>query len=253
MSKKYIAFIGDSFCASARSPDLKRKHYPEIVANHYGFNILAHGYAGKSWWYSRQRFMEDFKQNPGLEENIEAMVFCHTNSGRFNTSNEHVFFHSDVKFQRILKDDNKSILMQAQKYWFKYLIDYEFQDWAQMNWFRETSREWGHIKQVHFHCFPWSILYNHLLTGQRFTTPLIHVSMGELSGTAKEIDNYLKNNETRPNHFSNANNAVLAEIIIDALDNYADQSQPLDISKFKNIINPNAVNFDGLNNNFGTR
>jgi len=251
MTKKYIAFIGDSFCASARSPsNSKRKHYPEIVADHYGFDISAHGYGGVSWWYSRQRFMHDLKQNPGLEGNISAMVFCHSDPYRFNTSSEHIFQYPNGLSD--FKNKDEKDLSQVQKLWFKYLIDGAFQEWAQMNWFKEITNEWGHIKQIHFHCFPWALPYNHLLTGQRFTTPLVHVSLGELSGTSEEVHKFLLN-DIRPNHLSNDNNAVLAEIIIDALDNYADQSQPLDMSKFKNIINPNAVNFDGVSNNFGTR
>ena len=79
--------------------------------------------------------------------------------------------------------------------------------------------------------------------GQRFTTPLIHISASELVGSAREIRNQLSNDNARANHMNDDNNRTLAKIIIDALDNYKHKIRPIDMSMFKNIANPNYVKF----------
>jgi hypothetical protein len=103
---------------------------------------------------------------------------------------------------------------------------------------------------VHFHCFVGTSEYNHLLIGQRFSDTLLNISIAELTGTSGDIDHYILN-DNRANHLSDANNRVLADITIDALDNYEHKIRPVDRSMFTGMINPNYVNFP--HGKYGTR
>jgi len=265
--KRCIAFIGDSFCAAISQDHWIRngsrlwQHgvestndaFPSLVADHYDLNLLAHGYGGKSWWYSRAQFLKQLTQTPKIINKLDAIVFCHTNYHRINSDS---VYASSTNHQTAQRDENSYIneedrqVSEAQVQWIKHLYDEEFQKWAQTNWFREITREWSHVKQVHFHCFAdnENTQHNHLLVGQRFTTPLIHVSVAELAGSSREIRNQLMTDK-RSNHLSDDNNQALAKITIDALDNYEHKVRPLDMSMF-NIVNPNYANFP--HGNFGS-
>ena len=69
----------------------------------------------------------------------------------------------------------------------------------------------------------------------------MQISVGELTGTKEQINQSLIR-DTRANHLSEHNNRVLAKTIIYALDNYLNNLQALDLTKF-NLPNPNYVNF----------
>jgi len=260
--KRYIAFVGDSFCSS-----VSHKHwrlikelnlpgqgpandaFPSIVADHYDLNLLAHGYSGKSWWFSRAQFIKQLTQTPKIINKLDAIVFCHTNYHRINSDSVYALSTNQRDKNSYINEEDRQVA-EAQRQWIKHLYDEEFQKWAQTNWFREITREWSHVKQVHFHCFVdnENAQHNHLLVGQRFTTPLIHVSVAELSGSSREIRNHLIADK-RSNHMNDDNNHALAKITIDALDNYEHKIRPLDMSMF-NIVNPNYANFP--HGNFGS-
>ena len=257
---KNILFLGDSFCANidlADYMDMGSQQwqgvahgpaYPSLVARHYNLRLAGHGYGGKSWWYSRAQFMNQLARQPGLLDQIDAMVFCHTDSGRINSDNIYTSTWNQYNNRPAdsYKDEEDRQVAQAQAQWFKHLSDWNFQEWAQQQWFKEISQQWSHIKQIHFHCFPDTIKYNHLLIGQRFSTSLIQISAGELTGTGPEIHHQMSHNDARDNHLSAANNHVLAQVIINALDNYEHKVQPLDLAKFNlsntdnyRLLNPN--------------
>lgn len=256
--KRYIAFVGDSFCASIKTDhydsngrhrrqiaitDPYRAAFPSVVADHYDLNLLAHGYSGKSWWYSRSQFSKQLAKNLKIRDKLDAIVFCHTDANRINSNNLYACTINRPGLTRTnYANDEDQQVAQAQLHWHKHLLDMDFQSWAQLNWFREISREWADIKQVHFHCFKGSASHDHLLIGQRFSDPLLNISIAELTGTSADIDEYLLN-DNRANHLSDANNRVLANITIDALDNYEHKVRPLDMSMFTGMINPNYANF----------
>jgi hypothetical protein len=124
---------------------------------------------------------------------------------------------------------------------YRHLYDDKFHCWAQEQWFREIHQRFSHLKTIHLHCFPDTVPLSHLLPGCVYTTPLIHISVGELSGTEIEISKQLSR-DTRYNHMSQYNNQVLADVIIDAIDNYTPGTYKLPMEKF-NRPNPNAENF----------
>ena len=258
--KRCIAFIGDSFCAAINSDhyvrngrsrlqygikDPDRASFPSLVAEHYDLNLLAHGYNGKSWWFSRTQFLKQLADNPKIKNKLDAIVFCHTDRHRINSDS---IYASSVNHGPTPREDTSyadkedQLTSQAQVQWIKHLYDDNFQLWSQLNWFREISNEWSHVKQVHFHCFTSEQQHNDLLIGQRFTTPLIHVSVSELKGSIREIRNQLANDSARANHMNNDNNRTLAKITIDALDNYEHKIRPIDMSMFS-IANPNYDKF----------
>ena len=246
--KKKIAFIGDSFCNNYGLADWQKfskmlpspqngtndPTYTDLVVKHFNADILPYGFGGKSWWYSRNKFEKfwgrRFDQvNDTINDEVEAIVFCHTDSGRINNSwNDN--FNSENS-----ETENDSICES----FFKHVYDPEFNEWAQEQWFREIARRYSHIKTVHFHCFSGTLRLSHLLPGVVFTTPLITISLGELTGTKKEILYQATVNETRFNHLNNHNNQALAKVIIDTIENYSPGQYDIPMEKFE-INNPNA-------------
>jgi len=266
--KRCIAFVGDSFCASMSQDHWIRNGrrlwqlgveptidaFPSLVANHYDLNLLAHGYSSKSWWYSRAQFLKQLKENPRIKDKLTAIVFCHSDYNRINCDSTYACTANayGTRDKNSYSNEEDRQVAEAQRQWAKHLYDNNFQVWAQRNWFREISSEWSQVKQVHFHCFSQTEedQQNHLLMGQRFTTPLMHISVSERQGTPKEVNAQIINDTTCANHMNNSGNRAMAEIIIDALDNYKHQINPITMSKF-NIVNPNYANYpDGK---FGTR
>lgn len=256
---KTILFLGDSYCASLHKNHYEEmgKHkwqvckdtacYPSLVADHYNARLLGHGYSGKSWWYSRSQFELQLQKHPALLEQIDAMIFCHTDWNRINTD---VLEASTLNnAQQGFKNFTDNNVAQAQNLWFKYLYDDAHQRWSMQNWFRELSTRFKDKPQIHFHGFDSTVQYNDLLIGQRFITPLSYISIAELTGTVDQIHKKIALKEDRANHLSELHNQRLAEIIIDALDNYHDSCHEIDMTKFE-IVNRNYKNFPC--GNFGT-
>jgi hypothetical protein len=241
---KNIIFVGDSFCATykhvgvcfyflegLRSPHVQNQDrgidesrtlwtiaHPSQVAKHYGYNLYNFGFGGKSWWYSRCRMLNYLEENPGLIENTQAFVFFHTDEQRLNIGPR--FESREIDYR------------QLQRLWKTDLIDTDFQLWAQLKWFQEIKNYVGSIPSIHFHCFTSTPQYSHLLPGMNFTTPLVQLSIGELTGSESEIMASLSKNDIRANHLNEHNNQALADVIINALDNYKPGTYSIDISKF---------------------
>lgn len=245
-----IAFVGDSFCASYRAQDIVEHGWPplqhgtnestylDIVAKTNRYTLYPYGFGGKSWWYSRQRFIDDLQRIPKeiFADQLEVIVFCHTNSGRINNA-----------WNRELS--NTDTTPPEMQYYYRNVFDGDFHDWAQQQWFKEIAERWGHLKTIHFHCFPESVKWSDLLPGVVYTTPLIHISMGELQGTEKEIDQAIKIDK-RYNHFNSHNNQAMAECILSTIYNYTPEHRKINLDNF-NIVNQNA--FRWPNAGFGTK
>jgi hypothetical protein len=84
-----IAFVGDSFCSAYSLSECKScQHtysqkgtnepvWPSIVTKTNHYTLYPYGFGGKSWWYSRQRFVEDLERIPKniFADNLEVIVF----------------------------------------------------------------------------------------------------------------------------------------------------------------------------------
>lgn len=234
-----IAFVGDSFCNAYGLDEWKSRQctqwqfgtneptYLDIVAKVNHYTLYPYGFGGKSWWYSRQRFMEDLNRVPKniFVDNLEVIVFCHTNHGRINNS-----WHRELS--------NTDTTSPESENYYRYIFDSEFNAWAQQQWFKEISEQWGHLKTIHFHCFPETVEFSYLLPGVVCTTPLILLSIGELQGTDREIDKIIFEDK-RNNHLNATNNKSLAEFILANIYNYSPGTKELDLSKF-DMPNQNA-------------
>jgi hypothetical protein len=229
MDKKIIYF-GDSFCAHPGTiPGTHQYVVKEAFPDH---DVIVHGYGGASWFYSRYRMLNESGHffAPENRKNITAMIFFHTDGYRINAK-QLIYFHQ---------------LSKSSTTWF----DGDFQDWAQEQWFTELTKDFSDIPTIHFHNFSSTLPRANLLSGMQFTTPLMSIAVGELTGTDDEIMAKLNENETRHNHLSAQNNTILGEFIVDAIKNYQTGKFPINLSKF-NIVNPNGYKYP--NPGFGTK
>lgn len=235
-----IFFVGDSYCDSydfnlwkdlgcpGWQHGIKTSHL-SITSEHFNYRLHPHGYGGKSWWYSRSKFLEDFRQSSARGDfDLKAIVFFHTSYSRLNNA-------WDDSISNTPEDD-------LLKSFYKNFYDDDFQLWAQAQWFHELSREYKTIKTLHFFCFDIIPDMLKILPGMVFGTPLIHISIGELTGTDQEILDKCSYRESRFNHLSEDNNRILAEIIINSLENYRPGYHELDLRKFIHV-NKNATNW----------
>lgn len=252
---KIIAFIGDSFCCTYGQGDFeahgsqlrqvgtKDPTHPNIVVNHFNAAIDPCGYGGRSWWYSRSKFEDKWSHRlDQLEKECMALVFFHTEHSRINNN-----WNDKLGMLQNCKSDGAT--GRAVENYYQHIFDEKFNQWAQEQWFREINRRYGHLKTVHFHCFNDTQRIGHLLPGVVFDTPLLHISIGELTGTCDEIIKKMGLTETRHNHLSEHNNRALAEVIIQAIENMAPGHYNIPMDNFE-IINPNAVKWP--HGNFGT-
>lgn len=237
-----IAFVGDSFCASygldqwkERGCTLNQLGTTEptfinqvVQANQY--DLYPFGFGGKSWWFSRQKFMEELERIPDyiFHDQLEVIVFVHTDPHRINNAWNVVLTNT--------RSSNASVIN-----YYKNIFDDEFHKWAQQRWFEEIKHRWGHLKTIHFHAFTETPDWSHLLPGVVYTTPLIHISIGELTGNEKEIDKMILEDK-RFNHLNAKNNQVLANVILRTIYNYVPGHYKLDLSEF-DIVNPNSTHF----------
>jgi hypothetical protein len=73
------------------------------------------------------------------------------------------------------------------------------------------------------------------LPGTVFTTPLVRITVGQEIGTTTEIENSMNNTMTNGhihNHFNDHNNRAMAQVVIDALENYQPGMRTIDLIKF---------------------
>ena len=249
--KPTIAFIGDSYCNAyewnhwVQLGRPKYQHgasraefptHPSIVADYFNWQLLPLGFGGRSWWYTRQRLLDVVKTTAPLEQ-MQALVFFHTGYSRINIAHE--------KTESTVTSSDPAV----QSY-YKHLYDDDFNRWAQQQWFKEINTVYGHLKTIHFNCFSTSVDYCNLLPGMVYTTPLVNISIGEITGTEAEIDLAISTKETRKNHLNSHNNQALATVIIEAINNYEPGHYAIDTSRFEQP-NTNAVNYP--NPGYGTK
>ena len=252
MNKKNIIFIGDSYGSAydpkgATTPLYQGHHgstdcHPDLVVDYFDATMLNFCYGGKSWWYSRVKFMEYFQQHPEILDDNIAVIFFHTDWGRVNNAcnDEITQAHHSAGRAGKKRSDNLETAMQ---YYFAYLEDRDFQRWAQTQWFKEIKKIFKNKKIINFTCFDDLLEEKkRILPGTFFSTPLIEISIGELTGSEKQILHQISAGEDRNNHLNEYNNRALASVIIDAIENYVPEVKKINLSKF-DIKNPNAANW----------
>jgi hypothetical protein len=232
-----IAFIGDSYCATYASTKTLHQQqsdlptYTTIISDHYRHAVARFGFSGKSWWYSWAKFCEYWQDK--LDQ-IEYIIFTHTDSDRINNSTHDEVPHLHESFSATSK------MREVGKNYFKYLHDADFNKWSQQQYFKLLKEKFDKIKTVHLHCYSATIPYSHLLPGVVFTTPLATITVGEIRGSKKTIITAMRDN--RANHLNSHNNQALAKAIIQALDNYTPGQYALPLELFDQPNN-NAMNW----------
>ena len=218
---KYLIVVGDSFCSY---PGIKGidSGWPQTLADTLNLELICYGKGGLPWWAARD-FITNLDKN--IIDNAEFIVFAHTYGGRIPTLN------SDIGAVDKSKTPSSDLEL-ALHYYYKYINDTNFLEWAQEQWLREIKREYGHKKLCHLHCFPWTLKYNNLLSGINITTNLTALSLNEID--SKEFTLY---NDERNNHLSFFNNTQLALQIAELYKNYLDRQVELDITKFQLLTN----------------
>jgi len=263
-----IVFVGDSYCSSwagpsviphrnAQQKDDNKTHvsWLDRSATKLGLNLYSFGFAGRSWYYSRRQLFDHMEYDPEWINTVDLMVFCHTDDNRLNTGNGDVGNEMLAVNYRPHKEDQrykyKIELAQLLQRWTLDLIDNPFQTWAHEQWFYEIARTFGHVKQVHFNNYPFTVdNTTAILPGVVYTTPLVHISLGEATGTDAEIVKNFMTDDQRVNHFNPHNNAALANIVIATAQDYQPGIRSIDLTNF-DLPNKNAFNWP--NPGFGTR
>lgn len=207
-----IIIVGDSFCSGADG-------WPGILAKQLKLNLISHGIGGQPWWDARE-FLINL---PGhAVDQSEFIVVVHTNSDRIPTGNRTIgqIDHSNL---------GSSEIEQAVTLYFKHIHEQKFLVWAQQQWCQEIMKIWGHKKICHLHSFPWSIEMPQ--SGLNVVTPLAALSLNELGKT-----NFDLFNDNRVNHFSTANNHILAAELAQLINCYRQGNAVLDHTRFEQRV-----------------
>lgn len=227
---QYIAFIGDSFCAHISREDHERFQlaghdmayrrtsdemaYTSMVAQELKLNIAPYGYAGRSWWWSWQKFWQDWYQDL---RRLDVIVFLHSGYDRINNGIDpelpHIF-NMPASFSQSHAADK----VQAMESYFLHVHDPDFQRWAQQQFFRYIRDILPPMKILHFFCMagPTPATCD-LLTGMVFRTPLLLLSAAEIKG---EHPRFMPIPDLRANHFNEHNNRTMASLICQHLTDY---------------------------------
>lgn len=241
---KYIAIVGDSFCGAIdREQNIDFQFspvrvlfsgptWPSLVADGMKLNLAPYGFGGRSWWYSWQKFWQDWQ---GRLRDLEAVIFCHSHWDRINNAITDDLPH--ITHASILKDSTPDQI-QAIKYHYAYLYDPDFQKWSQRQFFRHIRDSLPSIKMVHFFCFNRpSAETCSTLPGVIFNTPLMSLSLAE-TGTLNWPPNDV---DPRANHLNSKNNQAIARLALSALNELSDGYHDLPYRDF-DLKDPALVN-----------
>lgn len=249
---KYVAFVGDSFCADyevgPRSPYKQvDTEFVQQSSLHQGFadrgpcwttelatmlerRVLPFGYGGMNWWHSKWHFEQYYRGLGDTQQDVDIIIYCHTAHGRPLARNT----------QGLSGQDLDSIAKQGWCYYYDNIFDEEFAHWARAQYFLEISRLYPHKQLVHLSCFdpcPEDVSGWSSLPGVRFSQPLIWIQVAELMGTKTAINTQMTSSNSR-NHLSQHNNVELARQIYQALDKKLVGPVDFDFSRFQ-LLNPN--------------
>ena len=209
---KNIIVVGDSFCSATTA-------WPGQLADLLKVELICQGLPGASWWPVRQFLMNIDQQTI---DNTEAIIFCHTDTTRLLNTKLH-----QGKFPRHDLDTNNEEQL-AVKLYYKHVFDEKFAHWAEQMWFSEISTNFGNLKLIHLHCFPWSFKSMHLLNGSNIQPNLTALSLNEIGA-----DEFVLIGDTRHNHLNEFNNTELARQLSEIIKNYSGNNIELDIDKFQ--------------------
>lgn len=228
-----IGFYGDSFCAQ-HGPNT----WVEKITTKLNAEITNIGSGGSSVWdavinqYLKNEpsygQMMGKTHSPNWELMPDILVFCWTDSSRL--------FHKSVRFLSVYSSKNtankinKEILVAAQQY-YEHLYDqkkHNIEYMALLSWFDQNilSKINNRCKIIHMWSFcatlsdtisknsVYAYRWQH---GVEIRPALFSISKSELDSKSKITGI----NDPRPNHLgSEENNTMIANWVLDAIDNY---------------------------------
>lgn len=124
--EKLIYIGGDSYCFHRWDNNL---HWPIRLANLLGLKLIGEGYPGRSWWSTRQ----DFNTHLSRLDDIEYVIFCHTNPGRINVRN----------YQTYRPNNNES------DFYYEHFFDEHFHFFAMRQYYEELNSLLKNKKVIH--------------------------------------------------------------------------------------------------------
>jgi len=249
-----IVIIGDSFCADFYHPGLSQPKFEKQswipdqaswvsdVIKHYNGDVEVYGFGGCSWWYSWSRAVSDLINR---WDQVQAVVFCHTSMQRINNG------WNDNLTQTTNQPPSDSEESRANQLFFKHIYDADFQQYAFDRHIQFVDKKFAKIKTIHFTVCDESNGAPDLggLLGTVFTTPLMQITIGGLTGSEQKIMHQIVENDPVPlnNHFTAANNGAFARLVIDAIDNYIPGYKEIDFDSFGfDLPNTNGRNWPNL-------
>ena len=198
---KDLIITGDSFCASSSG-------WPSQLAGILNLNLVSQGFPGHHWWKAKC-YLDSLDTN-----NAQAIIVVHTNATRIPTEDSAL-----VTFDHSQEPTNE--LELSVKLYNKYILNQNFLEWAQQQWFLELESQYKNV--IHLHSFPWSVHYGKD-AHKNIEQNLCALSLNELG--AKEFTLF---NDVRTNHLNDFNNTVLATQLADIVNN---KQRQLDVTKF---------------------
>jgi hypothetical protein len=190
-SLKKIYIIGDSYCNARSDPD---GHWPLILANMLGAELLGAGLAGCAWWDVRKCLLE-FKNTPEFDQ-TDFFIICHTEYNRIIGKKPHHY---------IIDSQDKS-LVEFRKHYLELVYNEEFNQWCVQNWLQEINQLLKNKKVIHLSGFENLFPFMNVLDGIKLHPSLIEISMSEQGFDSR----LMLNRDTRANHLSQENNQWLA-------------------------------------------
>jgi hypothetical protein len=213
---KNIIVAGDSFCACDAG-------WPGMLANKLELNLVSYGQGGEHWWGLR-----NFLKSLDTEtlNHTSTVVLVHTNADRIPNTNK------ELGRVNISNTNPQTDLEKSVYYYYKYIHDSEFLNWAQEAWFKEIAGMFAGKKILHLHSFPWSMPLSNLLTGTTVSPSLMSISLNEIG--AKTIELF---DDARLNHLNHQNNHALTQQLYDLIQNYQTGPAQLKLDQFEQTSN----------------
>ena len=223
---KNIVIIGDSFAACSSNIDIKAWRgwgdlryaathpvWPDIVADHYNYSLKLFGFIGKSWWFSYWQFEKWRQENPTEWKKTDLVIVVHTDFSRLNSS------HSDVPNMLVTARSSPVKVRQALEQFYIHLHDTPFSKWAQQQFFKMLVKLCKNKKIINIPVKDYLLdepAYRKCKAGVVVMKDLYTISLEEWVNPK----HHLGVEDFRICHFSPQNHVVLANELINIVDNY---------------------------------
>jgi hypothetical protein len=131
--KKNIIIVGGSYCKLKES-------WPLQVANNLGLNLIHFSLSACHWWNIRHFLISLSEQEKNASE---VIIYCHPNSINKLPLENRMF--------NLLKKNPPKEFLKAKELYDKHFNNIEFNEWAEIQWYKEFSDMFKNIKIINLH------------------------------------------------------------------------------------------------------